>query len=311
MGEIFWAMQTKGDFFERERECERLFEAAGPFWFFTTEGLDRLLYRTREEFIAGTNILAISAAKSGVTVVSDTQMSNHHHVMARGSLSQAGAFREIFRDKSRRYQLSLGNKSLKDWDIRIDATEDVKVFRNRIAYIDRNAYVARRDSTPTGYPWGSGHLMFNGTLWMMSEGSPWGTLSIDKRRSICRSHDIDLPSSYRVLDGMILRSSFIDYQQTESLFHSANQYFSLLSRHGESDVEIAQMLGEGIQLPNEEVFQIVAQWHRGRSLRELTPVEKALAAKRMKLRLSSSNKQITQVLQLPPEEVERLFPVPR
>lgn len=276
IGQIFWAMQTKGDFFERERECERLFEAAGPFWFFTTEGLDRLLYSSREEFIAGTNILAISAAKSGVTVISDTQMSNHHHVMARGSLSQAGAFREIFRDKSRRYQLALGNKSLKDWDIRIDATEDVTAFRNRIVYIDRNAYVARRD-----------------------------------RRCICRSHDIDLPSSYRVLDGMILRSSFIDYQQTESLFHSANQYFSLLSRHGESDVEIAQMLGEGIQLPNEEVFQIVAQWHRGRSLRELTPVEKALAAKRMKLRLSSSNKQITQVLQLPPEEVERLFPVPR
>lgn len=304
-------MMHRNDFYEKELECERLFEAAGPFWFITTENLDWLLYKNREEFIAGTNILAVSAAESGLVVVGDVQMNNHHHVMGRGSLAQAGAFRELFREKSRRYQLSLGNRSLKDWNIRIDSTEDVKAFRNRIVYTDRNAYVARKDSTPTGYPWGSSHLMFNGTIWMMDKGVAWKELSIDRRRNICRSHSIGLPESYRVVDGMILRSSFVDYKLAESLFNSANQYFSLLSRHGEADVEIAQMLGEGIQLPNEEVFQIVASWNRGRPLRELSVAERVAAAKRMKLRLSASNKQIVQVLQLSPEEVERLFPRPR
>lgn len=304
-------MTRNNEFYEKELECERLFEAAGPFWFITTASPDWLLYKSGEEFIAGTNILAISAAESGLTIVGDIQMNNHHHVMGRGSLSQAGAFRDIFREKSRRLQLSLGNKSLRDWEIRIDPTDDLKAFRNRIIYTDRNAYVARRDSTPTGYPWGSSHLMFNGTLWMMEKGVSWNDLTIDRRRNICRSHDIGLPESYRVLDGMILRGSFVDYRLTERLFNSANQYFSMLSRHGEADVEIAQMLGEGIQLPNEEVFQIVAGWYKGRSLKELSAAEKASAAKRMKLRLSASNKQITQVLQLPPQDVERLFPVPR
>lgn len=303
-------MKTNNEFYEQELECERLFDAAGPFWFITTDSPDWLLYKSREEFIAGTNILAVSAAESGLTIVGDIQMNNHHHVMGRGTPSQAVAFRKIFREKIRRYQLSIGNKSLRDWNIRIDPTEDLKSFRNRIAYTDRNAYVVRRDSMPTGYPWGSSYLMFNGTLWMMDRGEAWASLSIDMKRRICRSHKICLPESYRVLDGMILRGSFVDYRLTEGLFNSANQYFSFLSRHGEADVEIAQMLGEGFQLPNEEVFQIVAGWFRGRSLKELSAVEKAIAAKKMKLRLSASNKQITQVLQLPPQDVERLFPVP-
>ena len=302
------AMLKRITYLEREHECERLFEETGPYWFITTESLDWLLYKTREEFITGTNIIATSAADSGLVIVGDIQMNNHHHLMGRGTLSQVTAFKDVFRQRSSRFQLSLGNESLRDWNIRIDPTENIRQFRNRIAYTDRNAYVVRKDSTPTGYPWGSGHLMFNGTLWMMNEGVAWGELSIDKRRAICRSHKITLPDSYRVVDGMIVRSSFVDYRCAEAMFNSANQYFSLLSRHGEADIEIAQLLGEGIQLPNEEVFQIVGSWHRGVSLKDLSSADKYGTAKKMKTLLASSNKQISQILQLPQEEVSRLFP---
>ena len=302
-------MQGRNEYWDRERECERQFQASGPFFFITTENLDWLLYRNREEFKAGTNLVAIAAAISGLVIVGDIQMNNHHHVMGSGSLSQAQAFREVFREKMRRYQLARGNKSLKDWNIRIDETIDLKQFRSRIAYTNRNAYVVRKDSTPTGYPWGSGNLYYNGNLWAMDRGIPWEKVTVDNRRKICHSHKIDLPGSYRVLDNMILRSSFVDYKCTESLFNSANQYFTMLSRHGEADVEIAQILGEGIQLPNEEVFQIVGSWHGGTSLTCLSKADKYSAAKKMKLRLGSSNKQIVQVLQLPREEVDRLFPI--
>lgn len=301
-------MNRRNDFWERERECERLFEATGPYWYVTTESLDWLLYKSRDEFIIGTNIIAISAAESGFSILSDIQMNNHHHVMGRGSLDQANSFRDQLRKKMRRFQQSIGGGSLSEWNIRVDHTEDLKQFRNRIAYTDRNAYVVRRDSTPTGYPWGSGHLMFNGTLWTMNPGTEWEKLTIDRRREICRSHNISLPETYRVLGGMILRSSFVDYKRTENLFNSANQYFTMLSRHAEADIEIANMLGESVQLPNEEVFQIVGKWFGGRSLRDMTVSEKLNAAKRMKTALASSNKQIVQVLQLPSEDVDRMFP---
>lgn len=304
-------MHKRNEFWERERECERFFQATGPYWFITTESLNWLLYKSQEEFITGTNLVAISSAESGLVIVDDIQMNNHHHLMGRGSLTQARAFTDRFREKMRRYQLSLGNKSLKDWNIQIDATEDVKQFRNRVAYTDRNAYVVRKDSTPCGYPWGSGHLIFNGVLWTMAQGTPWKELSIDRRRSICRSHNISLPDSYRVYDGMILRSSFVDFRCTEAIFNNANQYFSMLSRHGEADIEIARMLGEGIQLPNEEVFQIVGGWYTGTSLKELAMAERLVSAKRMKTQLGSSNKQISQILQLDLQAVERMFPSAR
>lgn len=43
---------------------------------------------------------------------------------------------------------------------------------------------------------------------------------------------------------------------------------------------------------------------------ELTYEEKLKVAKKMKQRLASSNRQITQILALPPAEVDTLFPHP-
>ena len=145
---------------------------------------------------------------------------------------------------------------------------------------------------------------------MLQQGIAWQDLSIEKRRRICRSHSIELPESYRVLDGMIMRSSFVDYKLTESLFYSANQYFTMLSRRGEADIEIARILGEGIQIPNEEVYQLVGSWYPDRKISSMDMAEKLSVAQKMKKRLSSSNKQIAQILRLPIEEVDRLFPHP-
>ena len=311
---IFLCKKNKmenNDYWIRERECERVFSEGRPYYMITTENLDWLLYRNPEEFKVGTNLVAVASGQSGFVILDEIQMNNHHHVLGEGSLTQAEHFTQLFREKERRFQLSLGNPSLKKWNIRIDETLSLKQFRNQVGYINRNAYVVRLDSTPTGYPWGSGNLFFNGNLWQMQEGVPFGELSIDYQREICRSHQIRLPEQFRVLDGMILRQSFVNYRRTESFFNSANQYFSYLTKRGEADVEIANMLGERIQLPNEEVFQIVGGWYPGESIGQWKDDRRFEAAKRMKSALRCSNKQITQVLRLPPERVDQMFPQPR
>ena len=301
-------MSERNDYWMRERECESRFAAFEPCFMITTPQQDWLMYKSREEFIVGTNITAIAAGLSGFVVLNDVQMNNHHHILGTGTRNQVESFVRLFSDKMRRFQNTVGNGSLKNWKIRIDETTDLQQFRNRTAYIDRNPYVVRLDSTPSGYPWSSAGLFFNGNLWMMEKGDPFQSLSIDARRIICRSKIIDLPNTYRVFRGMILRSSFVDYHRTESMFNSANQYFSLLYRRGEADVEIARMLGEGIQLPNEEVFQIVAGWFEGRKIRDLNLQERLVAARKMKKELACANKQIVQILRLPAEDVDIMFP---
>lgn len=302
---------AKNEFWDRERECERFFWANGPFYFITTENLNWILYENRDEFIIGTNLLAISAARSGFRIVDDTQMSNHHHIMGIGSIEQANDFANQLHSVERKFQTSLGRRSLKEWDIRIDPVKDLKQFRNQIIYTDRNAYVARRDSMPTGYAWGSANLFFNGNLWLMNKGIPYSIVGGREKRLICRSHNVDLPDHYRVQDGMILRSSFVNYKTTETLFNSANQYFTMLTRRGEADIEMAALLGESIQIPHEEAFQIVASWCSGRQIGELKYEEKLQTAIKMKNRLASSNRQIVQILGLNPADVERMFPLPK
>ena len=141
-------------------------------------------------------------------------------------------------------------------------------------------------------------------------GISWKDLSIREKRSICRSHKTDMPAQYRVKDGLILRSSYVAYHRTESFFHSAHQYFAMLGRHGEADLEVARQIGELVLLPNEEVVKIIRSWYDV-PLRRLTQQQRLDAAKRMKYELSSNNKQIAQILSLPISFVNDMYPVPR
>ena len=106
----------KNDYWDRERECERLFAAGGPYYFITTENLDWTLYDNPEEFMVGTNLVAIASARSGLIILDDVQMNNHHHIMGKGSYDRACCFAEILHDGERKYQRSLGKPSLKKWN---------------------------------------------------------------------------------------------------------------------------------------------------------------------------------------------------
>ena len=300
----------RNDFWDRERECERSFAENGPIYFITTEDLDWMLYENTEQFIVGTNLISIASARSGFTLLDDIQMNNHHHVLGKGDYVTASNFVALLHASMRRYQASLGRPSLKEWDVQIKRTEDLKQFRNQVAYSDRNAYVARLDSIPTGYCWGSAQLFFNRNLWLRNEGTPYSQVGGREKRIICRSHDVDLPSHFRVYKGMILRSSFVDYHTTEKMFNSANQYFTMLTRRGEADIEMANLLGERIQLPHEEVYQIVSGWYPGQRLTKLDYDMKLKAAMQMKQKLRCSNRQIIQILNLPAADVDKMFPIP-
>ena len=64
-----------------------------------------------------------------------------------------------------------------------------------------------------------------------------------------------------------------------------------------------------ILLPNEDVFRIVSDWFKVKTVRLLTPAQRLEAARRMKAELMSNNKQIAQVLSLPIYQVDQFFPV--
>ena len=304
-------MTTQNEYWERERLCEQAFLDGGPFYFISTENLPWLLYTSEEEFKDGTNIVATSLAGLRIKVLNEVEMNNHLHLVVEGIIAEIRIFEERLRLKMHRYQQSKGKPSLLKWEIRVKQIESLAFLRNAIMYVSRNPYVARRNVTPNGYRWSGGFLFFNETLPDYRQGIPWAEVPYKDKRAICRSHDIDMPEHYRVLDGMITRASFIDYRRTEEFFNSANQYFKLLAKNVEADAETARWIGETILLPNEDVFRIVADWYRVKSVVALNMEQRQEAAKRMKYELMSNNKQISQVLKLRPELVDAMFPSPQ
>ena len=298
-------MESSNNFWEKERLFEEAFYRGGPFFMVSSEDLPWLLFETEEDFKEGTNMVATSLRYLRLRLLNDVQMNNHLHFVLEGALQEVVIFVERLKKRMRRYLLQKG-KELKQWDIQIKQIKTLTYLRYAILYVARNPYMARRDATPTGYRWGSSHLLFNDNLKEYAPGRPYSELSYSEKRDVCRSHDVDLPANYRYYNGMILRSSFVDYHRAEDFFLSANQYFQWLSRRKESDVEIARWIGESILLPNEDVFRIVSDWYKVKAITTLTPNQRLEAAGRMKAELNSNNKQIAH----PPGDCSRYLRYP-
>ena len=296
-------------FWDKESICEQRFRQGGPFYIVTTENLPWLLFTSEQEFIDGTNMVAVAMAGLGLRLLNEVMMNNHLHFLLEGPYEGVLVFTERLRKAMSRYQIARGNPSLANWEIQVKEIENLRNLRNAILYISRNPSVAGRNVTPVGYKWSSAQLMFNQNLQYYLAGVPFDTLTYREKREIVHSRDLTLPNSYRILDGMILRQSFVDYKRAEEFFESAHQYFRLLARRVESDAETARWLGETILLPNEDVFRIVADWYNVKMVSLLNPNQRLEAARRMKAELMSNNKQIAQVLRLPLEQIDRLFPV--
>ena len=303
-------MVNRNDFFLMDNVCRRIYEDGGPFFMVTTEDLPWLLFQTDREFMEGTNIIAIALSGTGVRLLVDVQMNNHIHLLVEGKEENAKLF--VYRLRKRMVAFARRkDRSLTAWKIQVKRIVDIDNLRNAILYIARNPYVAMRNTTPLGYRWGSAHLLFNQNLADYATGVPYKDLIQKEKRAICHSHETDLSDRYMVNDGMILRTSFVDYRRAEEFFISANQFFQWLSRRKESDIETARWIGESILLPNDDVFRIVSDWYGVRSLRTLNVETRLEAARRMRHDLSSNNKQISQVLQIPLSQINALFPVPK
>lgn len=294
---------------EKEQVCQELFLNGGPFFIVTTENLPWIMFSSEEDFVNGTNMMAVAVAGLGIRLLNEVEMNNHLHFLFEGPETEVILFTERFRKSMSRYQISKGNPSLSGWKIQIKPINDLKNLRNAILYISRNPYVAGRNCTPLGYKWSSAKLMFNDNLTEYHPGTPFEKLTFREKRIITRSRDITLPACYCVKDGMILRQSFVDYHRAEAFFESAHQYFFQLSRRVEADAETARWIGESLLLPNEDVFRIVADWYKVKSISYLSPDERLKAARRMKAELGSNNKQIAQVLRIPLAQVDQFFPV--
>lgn len=299
---------------ERQTEWERedLFRSACPIFHLYSSPIDSQIIITNA-FSRDLSItyMAVAAHETDVVVLAYAVMSNHFHFILKGSHEQCQAFFARFRNLldvylSRTEKITLFKTAVAG---RTEITS-LKQFRNEVAYVLRNPYVARTDINPILCEWTSAPLYFNPKL--EQKGKPFAELTTREKRVIFRSENLSVPDDWRIVDSHVNPASFVDYRLVESLFAHARQYINTLLKNVEAQVEIAISHNEAPVIPDEEllpkVLKLCHELFHQEGTRALQDYQKKQLAREIRNRYHASVSQLTRHVGLTLRELQAMFP---
>lgn len=299
-----------------ERMQEQLFRESGPFYHLSTKPLESgLIFQEEEERRIAMNWIGILSKEFRIEILAFALMSNHFHFIIKGELLDGIAFFKQLKKRLSTYFSRKGRIGVLD-SVTVDSDtppiSSLKQFRNEIAYVIRNPYVARTDVNPFAWPWCSGYLYFNPFLQQLVSRSVLD-LTFREKREITRSADLALDSSLRVREGMIVPESYVNYRLIERLFSNVRQFTWWVLKNVEAQVETSARMGERPNLNDDELFITAQQLSRsefGRdSVKELTLQQRKELGILLKNKWGASNGQIARIAQLDQRTVDEMFPL--
>lgn len=305
------------NFKEIELECELRFRRNAQYWHLFTDGNSaEIIFRSREEFIIGMNLLGISKCYfPELKIFTFCLMNNHIHIILSGSREDCTSLFENFRTRLQRYFSRNDEKTrLKGFKCSLFPIDNLQSLRNEIVYVNRNGYLVNPDCTPFSYRWGANMFIFNALASVIyGDCTPYGKLSFRDKRNICRSNTIEIPGDdLRIFDGMILPSSFCETKEAESFYRDAHHYFYAISKKYEAYSAIAHTLGDKIVLTDDEMvsatISLCVREYGERRPAVLQPKQKIELAQRLHWDYNASNRQICSILKLDRGIVNELFP---
>lgn len=302
-------------FSEKESICEREFEMSGPFWHLYTDGRKMQdMFLTDEIFELGETLLAVSCCRHPkVKVVTFELMTNHLHLIASGHRTEC---LNLFNDYKIRLQRVLKKAGIIiKWDsfeAEIIPIETLKALRNEIIYVNRNAFVANQNHTPSNYLWGGGYAYFC-PLIKHIETLEFEKLSYDKKRQVAHCRDISGLGKLRLKDRLgVLVTSFCDISLGERMFPDARSYFNSLTRNSEAFSLIAERLKDSVFLTDEELFLVAVKYTEAnfgtKSVTVLSPEQKLQLAKELHFKYKATNQQIRRITRLDIQILNEMFP---
>lgn len=297
-----------------ENGPERLFAEAGPMYHLYTSALeDCIILQNGEDRDVALNLLALSIMREDCRLLAYALMSNHFHFILEGEQSACLAFFELFRERMGNYLKRHGRRIPVD-RIRPGLTiiENLKQFRDVVAYVIRNPFVARRDINPLADLWSSGYLYFNPLL--RCDGIPASELNGRALRQFLHSRIDEHPDGrIRVRDGRAQPDSFVDYRRTMAFFEDARQFVMWTFKNVEGVVEVARKLGESVCLNDEEMLSLAYricrnQFHAAR-ISDLPLEDRKRLALLLHKQYLASNAQLARCTRLEKAEIDELFPL--
>ena len=301
-------------FSEKERICESIFIANGPYWHIYTDGTKmQNIFCCEEDFATGmwTLASALHLCKS-VRALTFELMGNHLHLILAGQQEECIKAFDLFAARLR--QAFPKRQRAIDWSkfkMDILPIESLQALRNEIIYVNRNAFVANPEYTPDSYPWGGGCAYFNPWLRHLKTTN-LGEMKVNSQRSLLHTRDVAPFSQLIEVGSMPFIPSFCDISLGESIFRDARSYFNSLTRNAEAFSQIASRLKDTIFLTDEELYSVIcshiSKEYSIKSPSQLSAQQKIDTARHMHFGYNASNQQLRRMLRMDLSILEELFP---
>jgi hypothetical protein len=301
-------------FSEKERICESIFAANGPYWHVYTDGTKmQNIFCCEEDFKTGMWCLAVALHLcKGVQMITFELMGNHVHLILAGAKEDCIKVFDLF--AARLKKAFPRRQHAIDWSkfkMDILPIESLQALRNEIIYTNRNAFVANPEYTPDSYPWGGGCAYFCPWLKHLAT-TPLGELPILTQRALLHTKKIAPLADLRVIGSIPFIPSFCDIQLGESMFRDARSYFNSLTRNAEAFSQTASRLKDTIFLTDEELYSVlcshISKEYSVKAPSQLSSQQKIDTARHLHFHYNATNQQLRRMLRLNLSILEELFP---
>ena len=300
-------------FSEKERICESIFIANGPYWHVYTDGTKmQNIFCCEDDFKTGMWCLAAGVHLcEGVQMLTFELMGNHAHLILAGQREACIKAFDLFAERLKR-AFPKRQRAI-DWSqfkMDILPIESLQALRNEIIYANRNAFVASPTYTPDSYPWGGGCAYFSPWLRHLTT-SPLGELPILTQRSLLHTKNIEPLADLRQINSMPFIPSFCNITLGESMFRDARSYFNSLTRNAEAFSQIASRLKDIVFLTDDELYTAMISFinkeYSVRTVVELSAQQKINTARHMHFNYNASNQQLRRLLRIDSGILDELF----
>lgn len=298
-----------------ELQCQESFLANGPYYqVATSHTVTESLFRTPEMVRTVISLSGYYAKKMNVRVLGYEAMLTHMHNIYAATREQALAHTNAVLEHYLRCDFTTGMKvRLRDLEPKAFEINDLRQFRNEMAYVVRNRFVVDPDANLFGDGRGTGYLYFNEILSLLPPSKPLSNYGVvAKRKLLHMRNGEDLPG-LTVVDGMIDPRSFVDYKLVESMFPNARKYVMWVMKNLEAQVELTLSRGESPMLNDDEMMNLIFKKCRerfGKSTPSQLPLEqRRVLAVEVRREYFATNAQLCRCLSLTPDIVNSLFPM--
>ena len=273
-----------------------------------TKGLeDCEMFRDREDFITGMNLLAVVCCTVDVRLLAFVLMNNHVHFVVKGSYREVEKFISLYKNLLSRY---LGRryglvKFLHRLETSISVVEDGgDALKRLIAYVLNNPVKAGINCTPQGYEWSSARCYFN-QCDSTADTCAVGELGVVFARNIFHTNK-KLPADWRVnSSGYVTPESYVDVKAVEMCYGRSRSFEYFLSASLTSKRSLAENIVFKDEILRSALKELLEKKYDVGSVADLDEFMTKHLLRDLRVRFTASHKQLARVLGLKLDEVMR------